>query len=47
MATALAAHGHPVRLELGRDAHNWVAWRDLLDPHLLDLLPRCWSSLHH
>jgi hypothetical protein len=21
-----------------RDAHNWVCWRDALDPHLPDLL---------
>jgi enterochelin esterase-like enzyme len=38
VAAALAAQGYPAELVTGRDAHNWVAWRDLLDPHLVRLL---------
>jgi len=38
VATALAGQGYPAELVTGRDAHNWVAWRDLLDPHLTRLL---------
>ncbi len=26
-----------------RDGHNWTCWRDLLDPHLTDLLVSVWS----
>ncbi|HEX6701686.1 MAG TPA: hypothetical protein VF101_13240 [Gaiellaceae bacterium] len=26
------------------DAHNWVSWRDVLDPHLAELLLRAWSA---
>jgi enterochelin esterase family protein len=43
VAAALAAQGHRAVLHLSRDAHNWVAWRDVLDPHLLTLLGACWS----
>jgi enterochelin esterase family protein len=25
------------------DAHNWVGWRDCLDPHLTALLQRVWN----
>jgi len=38
VATALARQGHPVSLHVNRDAHNYVAWRDCLDPHLTRLL---------
>jgi enterochelin esterase-like enzyme len=38
VAAALLRQGHPVRLHVNRDAHNYVAWRDCLDPHLIDLL---------
>jgi enterochelin esterase family protein len=38
VATTLAGQGYPAELVTGRDAHNWVAWRDLLDPHLTRLL---------
>ena len=27
-----------------RDAHNMTAWRDTLDPHLVDLLARAWQA---
>ena len=39
---ALAAQGYPVELIEHRDAHNWVSWRDALDPHLTLLLERLW-----
>lgn len=38
MATALARLGYPVRLEEVRDVHNFTAWRDALDPHLMRLV---------
>ena len=41
LLTGLYSHqagvGHMVE---DRDAHNWVAWRDVLHPHLADLLLR-------
>jgi enterochelin esterase-like enzyme len=43
MATALARCGHRVRLAELPDAHTFTAWRDALDPHLLDLLVEVWS----
>ena len=43
VADALARQGYDVALHETRDAHNWVAWRDSLDPHLLDVLVRAWS----
>ena len=38
VAAALKRQGHPVHLQVNRDAHNYIAWRDCLDPHLIDLL---------
>ena len=38
VAAALAGRGYPLRFAEVRDAHNWVCWRDSLDPHLVDLL---------
>lgn len=38
MARALSAQGYPVALHEVRDAHNFVAWRDALHPHLTGLL---------
>jgi enterochelin esterase-like enzyme len=32
-----------VELVEHRDAHNWVSWRDVLQPHLTDLLLRAWT----
>lgn len=43
MRGALVALGYPVRFAEQRDAHNWVAWRDGFDPHLVDLLAEVWS----
>ena len=44
MAAALRRQGHAVALVEHRDAHNMTAWRDTLDPHLLDLLARAWKG---
>jgi enterochelin esterase family protein len=43
VAERLAAQGYDVALDELRDAHNWVAWRDGFDPHLLDVLELAWS----
>jgi enterochelin esterase-like enzyme len=43
VATALRRQGHTVNLHVNRDAHNYVGWRDALDPHLTDLLARAWG----
>ena len=43
VATALRRQGHHVNLHVNRDAHNYVGWRDALDPHLTDLLARVWG----
>jgi enterochelin esterase-like enzyme len=43
VAAALAEQGYDVRLRVNRDAHNWVAWRDTFDPHLLELLQSKWG----
>ncbi len=43
MATALRRQGHDVTFTINRDAHNFVGWRDTLDPHLPDLLARAWG----
>jgi enterochelin esterase-like enzyme len=40
---ALHAQEYDVSLHELADAHNWVAWRDGFDPHLVDLLARGWS----
>jgi enterochelin esterase family protein len=40
---ALRTQGYNVGLHELRDAHNWVAWRDGLDPHLADVLTLAWS----
>ena len=40
MARVLAGHGYPVAFAEVPDAHNWIGWRDALDPHLTDLLQR-------
>jgi enterochelin esterase-like enzyme len=37
---SLRARGYDARLHEIRDGHNWVAWRDSLDPHLRRLLQR-------
>jgi enterochelin esterase family protein len=43
VANALRRQGHHVSLHVNRDAHNYVGWRDALDPHLTDLLARVWG----
>jgi enterochelin esterase family protein len=40
LAAALAGRGLPVTLTEVADAHNWIAWRDALDPALPGLLRR-------
>jgi len=40
VAAALAAQGWDVQLVEHRDAHNWISWRDVLHPHLAELLVR-------
>jgi len=43
VAGALRRQGHDVGFHVVRDAHNFVAWRDALDPHLVDLLAEAWD----
>jgi enterochelin esterase-like enzyme len=40
IAAKLAALGWPVAVGDVRDGHNFTCWRDLLDPHLVELLRR-------
>jgi len=40
---ALELQGYEVKLVANRDGHNWVAWRDTFDPHLVDLVNRMWG----
>lgn len=40
---ALGAQGYEPELHDTRDLHNWVAWRDAFDPHLVALLQRAWA----
>jgi enterochelin esterase-like enzyme len=40
---ALARQRYDVRLFEHADVHNWVSWRDVLHPHLIDLLDRLWA----
>src|SRR5690606_33419735 len=44
MRDALRLQGYDVDLAVHRDAHNWISWRDVLDPHLVDLLQICWRD---
>jgi enterochelin esterase-like enzyme len=39
----LARQGYPVRFVPSRDGHNWTAWRDLFDPHLVGFLKELWG----
>lgn len=43
MARGLTAQGYEVTLEEVPDMHNYVGWRDALDPHLTTLLKRAWT----
>ena len=40
---ALQRQGYDVKLHENRDGHNWTAWRDTFDPHLIDLLAKVWG----
>ena len=40
----LVALGVDAALTVGRDGHDYTAWRDLLDPTLSGLLARCWQD---
>jgi enterochelin esterase family protein len=42
MAAALRRQGYEVTFVENRDAHNWIGWRDALDPPLTTLLQRVW-----
>ncbi|MBV9593318.1 MAG: esterase [Actinobacteria bacterium] len=42
MAESLVRAGHYVRMTEVPDAHNYTAWRDALDPCLVDLLAEVW-----
>jgi enterochelin esterase family protein len=44
VAGALRALGHPVAVATRPDAHNWVAWRDAFEPHLLPFLRALWGG---
>lgn len=44
MAVTLAKQGYDVRFTETPDAHNYVSWRDALDPHLTDLLRDVWGA---
>jgi enterochelin esterase-like enzyme len=43
LASALTARGWEAHFVENRDAHNWIGWRDVLHPHLTELLLRAWS----
>jgi enterochelin esterase family protein len=43
VAAALRELGYPVSLRKLADGHNWTAWRDAFDPHLIDLLAGVFS----
>lgn len=43
VAGALRRQGYDLTLRQHPDAHNWISWRDVLDPHLVDLLARTWG----
>jgi enterochelin esterase-like enzyme len=40
MASRLAAQRYGIAFHEYRDAHNWVAWRDSVDPPLLELISK-------
>ena len=44
MADHLTATGVDVSWGEVRQGHTWTCWRDLLDPHLTDLLRRTWGT---
>ena len=44
MAATLCRQGYPAALHEVPDAHNYVAWRDAFDPHLVELLTEVWGD---
>jgi enterochelin esterase-like enzyme len=40
MARCLTELGYPMSMQTVRDAHNYVAWRDALHPHLTELITK-------
>lgn len=44
MAAALAGAGHVVTYTEVPDLHNFIAWRDALDPYLTDVLRDTWGN---
>ena len=42
VAKALEVQGWDARYVAGRDAHNWIAWRDLFE-HLPHVMLRAWT----
>jgi enterochelin esterase-like enzyme len=43
VAAALDGAGYPLEYVEHPDAHNWISWRDVLHPHLAELLLRAWG----
>jgi enterochelin esterase family protein len=43
LAEALRRRGWDVQTFWNRDAHNWISWRDSLQPQLAELLLRAWT----
>jgi enterochelin esterase family protein len=43
VAAALTDDGWPLEYVEHPDAHNWISWRDSLNPHLAELLLRAWT----
>jgi enterochelin esterase-like enzyme len=43
LRSALLNQEYRVHFHENRDGHNWTAWRDLLDPHLVDLIAEVWG----
>jgi enterochelin esterase-like enzyme len=43
LADALRRRRWPVTTRWNRDAHNWISWRDALQPQLSELLLRVWT----
>jgi len=44
MAATLHRQGYPAALHEVPDLHNFTAWRDAFDPHLVDLLNTVWGE---
>jgi len=44
MAATLRRQGYPATLHEVPDMHNFTAWRDAFDPHLVELLNHAWGG---